>query len=92
MAVFTTESLVKEKVSKTTHEKLPRQGDQCDYKYLRKMNLKRHMLKHNGITKPETRGRKKKNGLLSERFQLGRVRQRMETTRQREWFLGLERI
>ena len=69
MAVLTTESLVKEKVSKTTHEKLPLQCDQCDYKYLRKMNLKRHMLKHNGITKPETRGRKKKNGLLSERTQ-----------------------
>ena len=27
------------------------------------------MLKHNGITKPETRGRKKKNGLLSDRTQ-----------------------
>ena len=92
MAIFTTEALVKEKVSKTTHEKQPMQCDQCDYKSLKKNHLTRHMLKHNGIKKPETRGRKKKNGPLSERFQLGRVRQRMETTRQGEWFLGLERI
>ena len=67
MAIFTTEALVKEKVSKTTHEKQPMQCDQCDYKSLKKNHLTRHMLKHNGIKKPETRGRKKKNGPLSER-------------------------
>ena len=62
MAIFTTEALVKETVSQTTSEKLPRQCDQCDYTSLRKMNLKRHMLiKHNGIKNPEKRGRKQKN-------------------------------
>ena len=64
MAVFTTEALVKEKVSKTTHKKQPLQCDHCDYKSLRKSHLTRHMLKHDGIKKPETRGRKRKNGLL----------------------------
>ena len=55
MAIFTTEALVKEKVSKTTHEKQPMQCDQCDYKSRKKNHLTRHMLKHNGIKKPETR-------------------------------------
>ena len=67
MAVFTTEALVKEKVSKPTHEKQPLQCDQCDYKSLKRNNLTRHMTKHDGIKKPETRERKKKNGLLSDR-------------------------
>ena len=45
MAVFTTEALVKEKVSKPTHEKQPLQCDQCDYKSLKRNNLTRHMIR-----------------------------------------------
>ena len=67
MAIFTTEALVKETVIETRPEKLPHQCDQCEYKSLRKLNLKRHMIKHDGIAKPELRGRKRKTGPLSER-------------------------
>ena len=91
MAVFTTEALVKEKVSKPTHEKQPLQCDQCDYKSLKRNNLTRHMTKHDGIKKPETRGRKKRMGFSQIEPNAGE-RWRMETTRQRERFLGLERV
>ena len=69
MAVFTTEALVKEKVTKPIPaEALTVQCDQCNYKAKTNWHLKRHMrLKHLGIARTETRGRKMKVGTLSKR-------------------------
>ena len=62
IAVFTTEALVKETVA----EKIPAdaisvQCNQCNYKARTRWLLKRHkQLKHLGIVRPESRGRKRK--------------------------------
>ena len=84
MAIFTTEALVKETVIETRAEKLPRQCDQCEYKSLRKLNLKRHMIKHGGIVKPELRGRKKKTDSLSERTKFRRKAENGNNLTERE--------
>ena len=42
------------------------------------------MLKHDGIKKPETRGRKRKNGLLSDRTQRRRKVETGNTQAERE--------
>ena len=84
MAIFTTEALVKEPVIKTRAKKFPHQCDQCEYKSLRKLNLKRHVIKHGGIAKPELRGRKKKTGPLSERTKLRRKAENGNNLNERE--------
>ena len=69
MAVFTTEALVKETVA----EKIPAdaisvQCNQCNYKARTRWLLKRHkQLKHLGIVRPESRGRKRKLGRVTKR-------------------------
>ena len=79
IAIFTTEALVKEKVSETRAERLLHQCEMCSYNTVQKANLRRHtQIKHDGRTKPEMRGRKTKTGPLSERTNAGE-RQRMET-------------
>ena len=68
IAIFTTEALVKEKVSETRAERLLHQCEMCSYNTVQKANLRRHtQIKHDGRTKPEMRGRKTKTGPLSER-------------------------
>ena len=69
IAVFTTEALVKETVA----EKIPAdaisvQCNQCNYKAKTRWLLKRHkQLKHLGIVRPESRGRKRKLGRVTKR-------------------------
>ena len=68
IAMFTTEALVKETVTEKRTEKIRHRCDQCEYNSYKRLNVRTHMQnKHNGIVKPEMRGRKKKTGTLSER-------------------------
>ena len=70
IAIFTTEALVKDTVIErtTTEQILCHQCDQCDFKSKKKGNIKRHVLiKHDGRTRPEMRGRKSKVGPVSDR-------------------------
>ena len=69
MAVFTTEALVKETVAeKIPTEALSVQCNQCNYKAKTRWLLNRHkQLKHLGIVRPESRGRKRKLGRVTKR-------------------------
>ena len=68
IAIFTTEALVKEKVSETRAKRLLHQCEKCQYSTVQKAHLRRHIQnKHDGRTKPEMRGRKTKTGPISDR-------------------------
>ena len=74
IAIFTTEALVKETVIERRPERLLHQCDMCHYNSVKKANLRRHkQVKHDGMTRPEMRGRKNKTGPLSDRT----IRRRM---------------
>ena len=55
------------------------------------MNLKRHVMKHGGNTKPELRGRKKKAGPLSEITKFRRKAENGNNLTEREVSLMMER-
>ena len=85
IAIFTTEALVKEKVSETRAERLLHQCEMCQYNTVQKANLRRHMQnKHNGKTRPEMRGRKRKTGPLSERTKFRRKAENANNLTERE--------
>ena len=68
IAIFTTEALVKEKVSETRAKRLLHQCEKCQYSTVQKAHLRRHIQnKHDGRTKPKMRGRKTKSGPISAR-------------------------
>ena len=69
MAVFTTEALVKETVTeKIPAEAISAQCNQCNYKAKTRWLLNRHkQMKHLGIVRPESRGRKRKLGTVTKR-------------------------
>ena len=92
MVIFTPEALVKELVIETRAKKFPHQCHQCEYKSLRKLNLKRHVIKHGGIAKPELRGRKKKTGPLSERSKFRRKAENGKNLTEREVSLMIEHL
>ena len=74
IAIFTTEAPVKETVIERRPERLLHQCDMCQYNSVEKANLRRHkQVKHDGMTRPEMRGRKNKTGPLSDRT----IRRRM---------------
>ena len=65
IAIFTTEALVKEKVSETRAKRLLHQCEKCQYSTVQKAHLRRHIQnKHDGRTKPKMRG---KTGPISDR-------------------------
>ena len=74
IAIFTTEALVKETVIERRPERLLHQCDMCHYNSVKKANLRRHkQVKHDGMTRPEMRGRKNKTGPLSDRTKRRRM-------------------
>lgn len=85
IAIFTTEALVKEKVSETRAERLLHQCEMCQYNTVKKMNLRRHMQnKHDGRTKPEMRGRKRKTESLSTRTKFRRKAEEQNNLTERD--------
>ena len=89
IAIFTTEALVKEKVSETRAERLLHQCEMCRNNTVQKANLRRHIQsKHEGRTKPEMRGRKTKTGPACDRTKRRRKAESGNNFTERERSLG----